>query len=50
MLEYFFSKRFGILECSFNNLAKPPNEVKQRIHAEETDNSDYFMTPHIKHT
>ena len=44
MLEYYFSKRFGILECNFNNLAKLPNEVKQRIHAEETDNSDYVMT------
>ena len=33
MLEYYFSKRFGILECNFNNLKKLPNEVKQRIHA-----------------
>ena len=32
------------MECSFNNLAKLPNEVKQIINAEETDNSDYFMT------
>ena len=44
MLEYYFSKGFRILECSFNNLVKLPNEVKQRIHAEETDNSDYVMT------
>ena len=44
MLEYYFSKVFGILEYNFNNLAKLPNEVKQRIHAEETDNSYYFMT------
>ena len=44
MLEYYFSKVFGILECNFNNLAKLTNEVKQRIHAEETDNSDYVMT------
>ena len=44
MLEYYFSKGFGILECNFNNLAKLLKEVKQRIHAEETDNSDYFMT------
>ena len=38
MSEYYFSKVFGILECNFNNLAKLPNEVKQTIHAEETDN------------
>ena len=44
MLEYYFSKGFCILECNFNNLAKLLNEVKQRIHAEETDNSDYVMT------
>ena len=25
-------------------MAKIPNEVKQRIHAEETNNSDYVMT------
>ena len=35
MLEYYFSKLFGILEYNFNNLAKIPNEVKQIIHAEE---------------
>ena len=44
MLEYYFSKGFGILECNFNNLVKLPNEVKQIINAEETDNSDYLMT------
>ena len=43
MLEYYFSKGFGILECNTNNLAKLPNEVKQIIHAEETYNSDYVM-------
>ena len=44
MLEYNFSKGFGILECNFNNFAQPPHEVKQRIHAEGTDTSDYSMT------
>ena len=39
ILEYYFSKGFAILECNVNNLAKLPNELKQRIHAEETDNS-----------
>ena len=43
-LKYYFSKLFNILECNINNLAKPPNEVKQRIHAEETDNSEKVMT------
>ena len=28
MLEYHFSKVFGILECNFNNLEKIPNEVQ----------------------
>ena len=28
----------------FNNFEKCTNEVKQIFHAEETDNSDYFMT------
>ena len=44
MLEYYFSKGFGILEYNFDNLAKLPNEVKQRIYAKETDNSDYVLT------
>ena len=43
MLEYYFSKGFDILECNVNNFSKIPNEVKQIIHVEETDNSDYFM-------
>ena len=43
MLEYYFSKGFTILECNYNNLAKLPNEVKQIIHAEDTDNSDKVM-------
>ena len=36
VLEYYYSKVFGILEFNFNNLAKVPNEVKQIIHGEET--------------
>ena len=43
MLEYYFSEGFNILECNVNDLAKLPNEVKQRIHAEETDNLDRVM-------
>ena len=34
MLEYYFSKVFGTLECNFNHLAKLLNEVKQIIHVE----------------
>ena len=44
MLENYFSKGFGILEYNFNHLEKLLNEVKQIIHAEETDNSYYVMT------
>ena len=43
-LEYYFSKGFTILECNDNNLAKLPNYVKQRTHAENTDSSDKFIT------
>ena len=43
MLEYNFSKGFTILECNSNNLEKLPNDVKQKTHAEETDNSDKVM-------
>ena len=44
ILEYYFSKVFNILECNVNNLEKIPNEVKERIHSEETDNRDKFIT------
>ena len=44
MLKYYISKLFAILECNINNLAKLPNEVKQIIHTEATDNSEYVMT------
>ena len=43
MLEYYFSKEFNILECNVINLEKLPNNIKQRTHAEETDNSDKVM-------
>ena len=44
MLEYYFLKGFGILECNSNNLKKIPNLAKQMIHAEETHHSAYVMT------
>ena len=44
MLEYYFSKEFTILECNDNNLSKLLNDVKQRNHTLETDNSEKFMT------
>ena len=44
MLEYYFPKGFGILDCNCNDVAKPPNKVKQRIHVEEKDNLKYVMT------
>ena len=44
MLEKYFSKGFTILEWNDSNLEKLPNEVKERIHAEEAKNSDKVMT------
>ena len=44
MVEYYFSKGFGIFECNSNHLENIPNGVKQIIHAEETHNSYYIMT------
>ena len=44
MLEYYFSKGFGILECNSNHVTIISNLVKYRIQAEETHNIDYFMT------
>ena len=32
------------MECNANGFAKLPKEVKQRVHAKETDNSDYIIT------
>ena len=44
MLEYYSSKGFTILEFNINNLEKLTNDVKQRIYAEEIENSDKVMT------
>ena len=35
ILKYYFSKGFTLFDCNNNNLAKIPNEVKDRIHAED---------------
>ena len=43
MLEYYFSNIFTLFKCNTNNLAKLPNELNDRIHAEDTENSDKFM-------
>ena len=44
MLEYYLTKGFTIFECNTINLAKLPNEVKDRIHAEDTNDSDKVIT------
>ena len=44
ILEYHFSKVFTLFECNTINLAKLPNELKQRIHEEDKDNYDKVMT------
>ena len=43
MLEYYFSKGFTLFDCNTNNLAKLPNDVKYRTHAEDAGNSDKVM-------
>ena len=43
MLEYHYSKCFTLFECNIINLEKLPNEVKDRIHAEDIDNSFRVM-------
>ena len=40
MLESYFSKGFTLFHCNTNNFAKLPNEVKDRIHTEDTENPD----------
>ena len=42
-MSYYFSKGFTYFDFSIINLGKLPNEVKDRIHAEGTDNSEKFM-------
>ena len=44
MLEYYFSKLFTLFECTTINLAQLPNEVKDRIHSEDTESFDRVMT------
>ena len=43
MFEYYLSKGFTYFDCIIINLEKPLSEVKQIIHAKDTDNSDKFM-------
>ena len=43
MFKYYFSKGFTYFDCSIINLGKLPTEVKQIIHAEDTENSDKVM-------
>ena len=43
ILEYYFSKGFTLFDNNTNNLSKISNEVKVRIHVEDTDNSDKVM-------
>ena len=44
ILEYYFWKVFTLFECNTINLEKLPNEVKQKSHAKDIENSDKFMT------
>ena len=44
ILEYHFLNGFTPFECNTINLEKIKNEIKQRVHAEYTDNSDKVMT------
>ena len=39
MFGYYLSKGFNYFDCNKSNLEKLPNELKQRIYAEVTDNS-----------
>ena len=50
MLEHYFSKGSTLFECNTNNLKTIPNEIKTRIHTEETENFDTVMTCTIKIT
>ena len=40
MFEYYFNKGFIIFDCDKNSLEELPSEIKDRIGAEVTDNSD----------
>ena len=43
MFGYYLSKGFTLFECNTINLEKLPIEVKDRIHAEDTENYDKVM-------
>ena len=43
MFEFYFNKGFIIFDCDKNNLERLPYEIKDRIGAEVTDNSDKVM-------
>ena len=43
MFEHYFSKGFTYFDCTKINLEKLPSEVKDRIYAEKTYNSDKVM-------
>ena len=43
MFEYYLSKIFIHFDCNKRNLEKLPSDVKDRIYAEVTDNSDKVM-------
>ena len=43
IFEYYFNKGFNIFDCDENNLQRLPYEVKDRVGAEVTDNSDRVM-------
>ena len=43
MFEYYFNKGFIIFNCDENNLKRFPSEVKDRVGAEVTVNSDKAM-------
>ena len=48
MFGYYLSKGFTLFECNTINLEKLPIEVKDRIHAEDTENYDKVMTRSTK--
>ena len=43
MFEYYFNKGFIIFDCDEINLERLPYEIKDRVDAEVTDNSDKVM-------
>ena len=43
MFEFYFNKGFIIFDCDKNNLERLPYEIKDRIGAEVTENSNKVM-------